>query len=786
MRLQVKLLAIVATLSILPGLGLGVAAYLELRQQAVDRLVHEARTVSQQVARHVASRIEAAEANARLFADAYIVERYMLTADQVERYQLILPALLDLFATYQRTYPEFVEFRIVLPDGTVDARLIGGDASMALSDEQVVREIGGPTEYGHQPHSVIVRDDAGQPRLLSIRPISLQDRRISPLTAPIVLRGYLVATVDLRFIDTLLTDARIGRDGHLLLVGTDHQVLFDEEATGWQMDADLANRLRAAAVSGDPISADHHGIAAVMGSELPRSDLMLVWTMPEAEFVLAARRLAAVVAAVIAVTILATCVLFYWALRRMVLSPVASLMEAVGAISNGRLQIDVPVKTRDEMGALARAFEAMGSDLHNSQEQLRARSSELEVARDRAEDANRAKSQFLATMSHEIRTPINGVLGMAELLGGTELTDQQRSFLVSIQMSGEALLHVVNDILDVSKIESGSLHIENEAFDLRSLMAGVDEMMRPQAITKGLHYASEVAPEIAETVVGDIHRLRQVLLNLLGNAVKFTPSGRIAVRVSLISEDDQTARVLFEVEDTGIGVHPSKKASIFQAFTQADGTFTRRFGGAGLGLAICHRLVTLMDGEIGVDDGPGQGSRFWFKLPLAKASAPAHPTAAPPMTVATPQPEAPVAGRLGGTTVLVVDDDTISQEICVLMLEGLGCTVDAASSGRAALSKTAERQYDLVLLDCSMPDLDGFETVRRLRQREQKDGAARTPVVAATANAFEEDRHRCLEAGMDDYLRKPFGTAELRIMLKKWTGDRRSGRPADAMQEARR
>ena len=785
MRLQVKLLAIVAVLSILPGLGLGVAAYLELRQQAVDRLVHEARTVSQQVARHVASRIEAAEANARLFADAYIVERYMLTVDQIERYQLILPALLDLFATYQRTYPEFVEFRIVLPDGTVDARLLDGDATISLGDEAVVREIGGPTEYGHQPHSVIVRDDAGHPRLLCIRPISLQDRRASPLTAPIVLRGYLVATVDLRFIDTFLADARVGRDGHLFLVGSDSGVLFDDEAAGWQMEADLANRLRAAAVSGDPISADHHGIATVMGSELPRSDLMLVWTMPEAEFVLAARRLAAVVAAVIAITILATCALFYAALRRMVLSPVAALMDAVGAISRGRLQIDVPVKSGDEMGALARAFEAMGRDLQHSQEQLRTRSCELEIARDRAEDANRAKSQFLATMSHEIRTPINGVLGMAELLGGSDLTDQQRSFLVSIQMSGEALLHVVNDILDVSKIETGNLHIENEAFHLGSLMSSVDEMMRSQAVRKGLHYASSIAPEITADLIGDIHRLRQVLLNLVGNAIKFTPSGRIEVRVGLLSEDDASVDLLFEVEDTGIGVHSSKRISIFQAFTQADGTFTRRFGGAGLGLAICRRLVTLMGGEIGVDDAADRGALFWFRLTLGKAASvqSARTTFVPPKEPAAPQPEA--ENRPNGVTILVVDDDAISQEICVLMLEGLGCTVEAASSGRTALSKTAERHYDLILLDCSMPDLDGFETVRRLRERERKNGVARTPVVAATANAFEDDRLRCLDAGMDDYLCKPFGAAELRGMLRKWAGEPPPGRPDDVIRDAR-
>jgi len=387
---------------------------------------------------------------------------------------------------------------------------------------------------------------------------------------------------------------------------------------------------------------------------------------------------------------------------------------------------------------------------------------DLERARDAALEASRAKSQFLATMSHEIRTPLNGVLGMAQLLEQTTLTTEQQEFVRTILGSGESLLALINEILDFSRIEAGRASLDALDFDPRAVVADVADMLSALARQKQLSLDYSFSEDIPPLVCGDAQRLRQILTNLAGNAVKFTERGRITLRVR--REPGAPApdtRLRFEVTDTGIGVAADMQAHIFDAFTQVDGSSTRRYAGTGLGLAIARQLVELMDGEIGVRSEPGKGSTFWFTAGFRVVDAPA-----------TSAPAVPRAASIAGTScarVLVVEDNPANQAVARRMLEHLGCEVDMVDDGRAALACIAATRYDLVLMDCQMPDMDGFATTRALRRREAgQPAAARLPVVAMTANVFAQDREACLAAGMDDFLAKPVNLASMQAALDNW------------------
>ena len=685
---------------------------------------------------------------------------------------------------------EVVHICILLPDGSIDSWMRGvPESEMQPVTEKVLRDLRALPRPGSSAVTMsnLYHDAKNNPVFYILKP--LPDGRLA------------LGIVRTRYLVSLQQAIAFGDHGHAVITDAKGQVIGHPLKDWVAASRDISGVNVVAAMIRGETGVDQFYSPAFRDDMIagyavvPETGWGVMVPQPISEL----RRRASIVnqmATIIAVGSFVTAALLSWLIALYLARPVRLVASTAEAVIEGNDEVSVP----EFRGAVPREIRRLGLAFNTMLDDLRRKAAETLQALRQAELSNQAKTQFLANMSHEIRTPLNGVVGMIELMQMTQMSEAQRSYTDQASQSSQALLRLIDDILDLSRIEAGRLELEKAPFHLPALLQDLRVQFAEQARAKGLTLSVSVPDNLNIALIGDKHRLLQVLANLVGNAVKFTQHGAISIRVSRRDTVDGLLTVRFEIADNGIGIAQDKQDAIFEAFTQADASMTRRYGGTGLGLSIARELCQMMGGEIGVTSQIGVGSTFWFTVRMAigdaipvpppspavqvfaaPAPAPApQPIPAPAPPPAPPRPaesavsaaaqEFQLALRAAGRSnahILLVEDNAANMRVTKALLEILGCSVVPAYNGLEAVEAYRQGTFDLVLMDCQMPEMDGYDASRTIRQLEAALGR-RTPIVALTAHAMAGSRETSIAAGMDDQLTKPLTMAALTAKLTEW------------------
>ena len=798
MTLKTKLTLILIPLVVIPIVLLGKLSYEYVVETAKQTVLTQMDVLLDQVHQAAQFHLDTAKVNIKLLSESSRLNDYLFQ-DETRR-RLAMPAMRVrmslLFNSYQNLYKNYYKINVLLPDGTEVIRFLNDQMPDEPSGSKGIPYF---YEIQNSPNWIdiffIRNQEQQKPAFLiakKLLPNGFNYQEPLDANAKASLRGYLLITMRPDFLIEHIKIGQIGENGYLLLTDRQGRILCQphEGMTNNLPQLPIAESLH----GNKPLKIEITGNPAYIQGVQLYDNLYLFALLPEKDVLATGQPLKILFAVATLASIIMTFILLFFTLNYLVIKPIHLLAQASQQVGTENFDVQLPLHAQDEIGSLYISFNRMVKRLQAAlqqvecanaelEEKVRLRTlslqelnTELEQERQKAEAANRAKSEFVANISHELRTPMNGILGMAQLVLKTPLDDKQYQQLNIIYTSGKILLNIINDLLDLTKIEAGKMELEIIPFDLLQTFEDAVKLLRIRAQEKDLSLKIQADDNIPKQLMGDNNRLRQILINLVGNAVKFTQQGGITVRIQLEKILDNHAYLKIAVIDTGIGIPTDELPNLFDKFHQVDVSTSRKYGGTGLGLFICRQLVELMGGQIGVQTEEGKGCTFWFTLtlPIAEVSAfipeapPALPQSILPEIKISPESESnsePASKSL--IRILLVEDDKINQVVAQMTLEELDCQVDIANDGMEGVEMSANQHYDLVLMDLHMPILDGYAATQRIREREQQTNT-HLPIIAMTANIIASDLEKCLEVGMQDTLTKPIDRTNLEKILKKW------------------
>ncbi|MBF0118432.1 MAG: response regulator [Desulfobacterales bacterium] len=772
MKLRTKLILILIPLIIIQLIVLSSFFYNHLKATAKEMTFAQMKRAIEEVEFHVQSDLKLAAANIDLFSSSELVKRYML-ADEETRYSLLQPSILKLFASYSDSYPNYYEIRILLPDGTEDTRFVSSQISNVNENEAnslYFKEMSTSNQSIYT--NIFQNPDNNKIAFLISRKLVFSDPITDPTGVKPELKGYLVITMQPAFIEQQLAKLRIGKGGWIFFTDNNGKIVISlyKNELGKNLPENLFKKLTSYNLPKTMLRTIYKEQMSFMEVKKIHSKLFLFAVLPEEELLYEIKTLQIKVGSIAIAGILLTMLLFFFALDIFLINPIHKVAQAARKIGKGNLDINIVSNSNDEIGSLATEFNSMAQslkDLYNNLEKiveertndLKKTNEELLIAKEISDAAAKAKSEFLANMSHELRTPMNAIIGFSELTINTELTNKQRQYLNNIKTSSQLLLGIINDVLDFSKIDTGKLELENKTFNLHDITNNIFSMFNSKAKDKGLKFNLSIDNNIPTQLIGDSLRIEQILINICGNAIKFTEEGEIVVKADLIEKTEDSVYLKFSVKDTGIGIPTEKIPTLFKSFSQADGSSTRKYGGTGLGLAVSKRLAEMMGGKLYLETEENKGTTFYFDIKTG------YDKNAKPVLNDEQNNNIDIIKKIEGIKVLLVEDNDINQEIASEILQSIGINVQIAENGEISVRKLMEEDFDIVLMDVQMPVMDGYTATKAIRSNPKyKD----IPIIAMTANALKGDREKCLDAGMNDYIIKPIEPDELFNSLAKW------------------